>query len=112
MKHNLPQLGTDKSETLIDEMKPADMMYNNRDNLELHMKAVMARIREDCNYKALSRVANQNEIDAKRRIIFKYFWVLEYHNRACELYNINEYRVKFKVSIDFRFHQPYIETES
>lgn len=70
--------------------------------LDQHREHIIQKINEFRSYDNLD-VSADKEAGLQEHVLKKYLWVLSFHNRICERYNLPEYRIKAEITCDIRF---------
>ena len=76
--------------------------------IQLHKAALLEKIHEYGSYKELF---SQQDIDNRKKVILKYMWSLDYHNRVCEILGLQELMIHCDIKIDSRTLQPIVVFE-
>ncbi len=87
-------------------------LYNKikvKEKLLSHQQSIIKKINDECNYNTFDNLENKKLIEAKRAIIDKYIWIIDYHNRACEITQLRNLKIEPKLCINSHLHQLYIE---
>lgn len=82
------------------------------DKLKAHKQSITKKINDDCNYKSNEKIDDEKKIELRKSIINKYLWIIDYHNRACQMTRMDKLKIEPKICINSLLHQLYIETEA
>ena len=106
----------DTPESIISKPFHKDYCKDTESIIQLmkHRETIIVKLKEYGNYndKHLKNPCVQISLDKRWRIILKYLWSLDYHNKVCELSGFTEHAINTAIRIDTHTHQPIVEVLS
>lgn len=84
---------------------------NQDEQFEKHRNVLLLKIKEYGNYEDLLSKSSWDikEVEVRRSVLLKYMWLVDYHNKACELIGLDQHKIAYIIRTDTRTHQPIVE---
>ncbi|HPS34621.1 MAG TPA: hypothetical protein PK854_05075 [Oscillospiraceae bacterium] len=95
---------TEPSQTFIEYF---GVNFDNKEQILKHKDLLIEKIMEYGNYKDIDST-DIKKIDERRKVLLKYMWLVEYHNKACEIIDLNDYKINYKLEMDPLSHEPTV----
>ena len=107
LKYKKPSV---ESEILTELRKDTPESIEKLAQLGIHKDVLIRKINEYGNYDDLLKGTwNIKDVEVRRSVLLKYMWVVDYHNKVCELMGLEERKINCTIRTDPQTHQPFVE---